>query len=116
MENLTTFDDIIEGFKKLSNSTQPIDPSQWMSGAMKLSVLMEEEVRALIVIEHSLALMRKNLLGAGNTAVYSKMIVEASDEYKLARLQKARIDNAKEIILLSKKNATLASEQMRNGL
>lgn len=116
MENLNTFDSIIDALRKLALQKEVISPDTWIRGAMKLNLLLEQEVENLIILEHSLAVMRKELLSNGNTAVYAKMMIEASDDYKVTQMQKARISNAQETIKLAKKYAQLSSDLMRSNL
>ena len=116
MENLNTFDTILAGFAKLAESKGVIDPHKWLEGAAKLSALMGNEMDTLIEMEHHIAVMRKEYLEKGNTATYSKMMIEATDEYKQVQHQKARIKNAQDTILICKKFATLTSDQMRSGM
>lgn len=116
MDNYNTFDSIMEAFSRLAMDKNPISPNIWLAGAVKLNVLLEGEIETLINLEHKLAKMRKEFLELGNTATFSKMMIEASDEYKEMQLQKARINNAKEQILLAKKYATITSELMRQNM
>ena len=106
----------MDGFKKMAISKDPIDPSQWLSGALKLNVLLEGEQETLIEMEYGLATMRRTLLEKSNTATYTKMMIEADPLFKMTQKQKARIRNAQELILLAKKHATLSSDLMRNNL
>lgn len=116
MDNLNTFDSITNSFKKMATSKEPIDPSTWLSGALKLNVLLEAEQEKLIEMEFQLASMRKDILEKDHTATYTKMIIEADPLYKCVQQQKARIKNAQDLILLAKKHATLSSELMRSNL
>lgn len=116
MENLNSFDSILESFRKLGLERNPIDAQTWMAGAMKLNSLLEGEVETLIAMEREVALMRKELLVSGNNATYARMMIEASPEYSDVQRQKARIKHAEETIRLAKKNATLTSDLMRNSL
>ena len=116
MDNLNTFNSLMEAFRRLSEEKNPVNPQQWLSGALKLNVLLDSEIETLINIEFILANMRKKILEDGNTSAYTRMIVEASDEYKTCQLQKAKIKNADETIKLAKKYAQVTSDLMRNNL
>ena len=37
MDNLNTFDSLMDGFRKLSEEKNPVNPQQWLSGALKLN-------------------------------------------------------------------------------
>ena len=114
MEN--TFETIIDSMRNLALSRDVIPPEKWLAGAMKLNVLMEQEVEKLIELEFIVAQKRKELLEKGNTVAYTKTMIEATDEYREVQVQKARIKNAGDTILLAKKHATLSSELMRQNL
>lgn len=114
MEN--TFESIIESMKKYALSREVVSPEKWLAGAVKLNVLMESEVESLIIMEFELAKMRQGLLEKDHTSSYTKMMIEANPLYKDVQIQKARIKNAQDTILLAKKYATLSSDQMRSGL
>lgn len=116
MDTLNTFGSVTEWLRKLATEKEVISPDVWLRGAVKLNVLLEEEVERLIVMEFMVSNMRKDLLSQGNSAVYSRMMIEASDEYKDVQIQKARISNANETIKLAKRYAQLASDQLRSGL
>lgn len=116
MENYNTFDSIMEAFGRLAMDKNPISPNIWLAGAVKLNVLLEGEIETLINLEHKLAKMRKEFLELGNTATFSKMMIEATPEYRDVQRQKARIKSAQDAILLAKKYATITSELMRQNL
>jgi len=116
MDNLNSFDSLMEALEKLSMERNPVDPQTWLTGAIKLNVLLESEIENLIGKEFELACMRKEILEKGNTATYTKMMIEASTEYMEVQKLKARIKNAESTILLAKKFATLTSDLMRNSL
>lgn len=115
MEN-HTFESITQSMRELASRKEVVSPEIWMRGAVRLNILLEAEVEKLIEFEFNLAKMRKDLMAVNDKVSAVKMMVEASEEYKQARLQKAKIDNARESILMAKKYATLASDQMRSGL
>jgi len=116
MDNLNTFDSLMDGFRKLSEERNPVNPQQWLSGALKLNVLLDSEIETLIHLEFILANMRKELLEKDKTSAYTRMMVEASEEYKTYQQQKAKIKNAEETIKLAKKYAQVTSDLMRNNL
>lgn len=116
MENLNSFDSILDGFRKLATEKNPVNPTTWLSGALKLNVLLDSEIDTLINLEFILANKRKELLEAGNTSSFTRMIVEASEEYKTYQQQKAKIKNAEETIKLAKKYAQVTSDLMRTSL
>jgi isocitrate/isopropylmalate dehydrogenase len=116
MENINTFEKVSEALRELAEKREVVSPEKWMAGAIKLNILLESEVEKLIELEFIVAQKRRQLLDQGNSVAYCKSMVEATEEYKAVRLQQAKIDNAKQTILIAKKYAQLASEQMRSNL
>lgn len=115
MENRTT-DSIIAHFNALVESKQPIDPNSWLEAGMYLNVLIQSEQELLFDLEQEVARLRKALLDDGKTVAYAKTMIEATDEFKNARKQKAKIDRVIEFIRLSKQHSRLASDLMRSQL
>jgi hypothetical protein len=116
MDNINTFSSVTEWLRKLATEQEVISPDTWIRGAVKLNVLLEKEVEKLIAMEFAVANMRKDLLSQGNSAVYCRMMIEASEEYRDVQVQKAKISNANETIKLAKRYAQLSSDQLRSGL
>jgi len=116
MNEYNTFDSIMEALENLSIEKNPVDPQTWLSGALKLNVLLEGEIERLIGMEFDLACMRKKFLEEANTATYAKMMIEATPEYMEVQKLKAKIKNAEQTILLCKKYATLTSDLMRQNM
>lgn len=117
MDKINTLESVMEGFKKLAEKQIPIDPHQWMEGAMKLSALLPAEVDKLIEMEYEVSKMRKQLLfETENKASHAEILIKATPEYLALKKQEARIKGAQEEIRTIKKNATITSDLMRNSL
>lgn len=116
MENLSTADSIMEWFTKQVENKQPIDPYQWLEGALKLSVLLAVEHEKWVIKEQEVAQLRKLLIEDGKTVSYAKTIVEASNEYKDARLLKGKLEKGNEFIRLVKLYSRTTSDLMRNQM
>ncbi len=116
MENLVTTDTIISYLRGQIESKLPIDPHLWMDGAMKLNVLLQGEQEKLFELEQKVAELKKILLEDDKTVAYAKTMVEASNECKEMKKQKAKIDRVIEFIRLAKQHSRTASELMRNSL
>lgn len=116
MENQSTADSIMSWFTEQVENKLPIDPHLWLEGSMKLSVLLQSEQEKLFAMEQGVAQLRKILLEDGKTVAYAKTMIEASDEYREARKQKAKIDRGTEFIRLAKLYSRTASDLMKNGM
>lgn len=107
-------DSIMAVLEKWAAEKRPIDPATYLEAAMKLAALVGNEADTLFDMEQKVAKMRVELLQNGMTAAATKMHIEATDEYKLARKQRAKIDRVQENIRLAKARSRLASDEMRN--
>jgi hypothetical protein len=116
METLSTADSIMGWFTEQVQEKQPIDPHNWLEGAIKLSVLLQGEQEKLIIKEQEVAQLRKLLLEDGKTVAYAKTMIEASNEYAEARKLKAKIDRGTEFIRLCKLYSRTSSDLMKSGM
>ncbi len=116
MENLISADSIMDWFTEQVSQKNPIDPHLWLEGAMKLSVLLQGEQEKLFEMEQEVARLRKVLIEDGKTVAYAKVMIEASDEFRRTRVQKAKIDRGTEFIRLAKIYSRTASDLFKNGL
>lgn len=111
---MQTVDDILSVLNDWAANKMPIDPHAYIEAAMKLQALVGNESDLLYEIEQKVANMRVALLEEGKSAVETKMRVEASDEYKTARKQKAKIDRVTETIRLAKLRSRLAADEFKS--
>lgn len=116
MEEYNTFESITEAFRQFALKKEVVPPEKWLAGAVKLNILMGTEQEKLVELKHIVSKMKKQLLTQGNTAVYTNMVIDASDENREVKLLEARIINAKETIMLAKKFSTMSIELMKNNL
>lgn len=116
MENLVTTETIINWMKEQIENKHPIDSHRYLDAALKLNVLLQGEQEKLFTIEQEVAQLRKVLLEDGKTVSYAKSMIEASDEYKIMKTQKAKIDRAVEFIRLSKQYSRTSSDLMKYQL
>lgn len=116
MENLVTADSIMEWFTEQIAQKNPIDPNLFLEGALKLSVLLQSEQETLFMMEQVVARMKESLIQSGKTVAYAKTVIEATDEYRKCRVQKAKIERAIEFIRISKQYSRTASDLMKSGM
>lgn len=116
MDKLVTIDKIQEWLTKQIEQKLPIDGHTYMDAASKINVLLQGEQEKLFKMEQGVALMRKELLGQGDTVSAAKVIVESSDAYLEARIQKSKIERAIELIRIAKINARTANDIMRGQM
>lgn len=113
---MNTAQSIMDALQSMAERKEPIAPQMWMEAAGKINVLLQDEQDKLAEAEHVLAIKRAELIGAGQTSAATKILIEADPMYLECRKQKGLIDRAVETIRIAKKNATLASELIRNNL
>lgn len=112
--NENTTDSILTALENMAKSKTPIDPTQWVEGAAKLITLMGGENDALFLLEQKVAQARIESMASGMTATAAKMHSEATDEYREARQQKAKIDRIIETVRLAKLRGRMANDEMRS--
>jgi hypothetical protein len=112
----STVKTIMDKLAELAAEKRTIGPQTWMDAASKLNVLLQSEVEDVIDRKLTIAKLRAAYMADGKTAAYARAQVEAMPEWAELQKQQALVDRAKEMILLAKKNATLASELMRHQL
>lgn len=112
---MITTDTIVEYLKNAVEQKIPIPPTVWLDSAVKLNLLLSDEQAELFDLEQKVSLMRLNLLQEDDKRNVSaaKLIVEASDEYKAQKNQKAKIDRIIEFIRLAKVHSRISAEEMR---
>lgn len=115
-DSLVTVDKVLAWVEEKVQTKQPIDMNTWMYVAERINVLIQTEQEKLFSMEQGIAKMKKILIEDGKTVAYAKIIIEATDEYKDMRIQKAKIDRALELIKISKQHSRLSSDLMRSQM
>lgn len=107
---MNTLDSLMEYIEKLAQQKGVIDVATYLGVAEKINSLLQNEQDKLYLMEQEVAKSRKTLLDEGKTASHAKIAIEASDAYREARSQKAKIDRAIETIRISKAHARLSTD------
>ena len=103
---MNTARSIVEQLQKLSEQPGVIDANTWLTGAMKLRLLLQDEQDKLVDLEREVQAMKSELLEAGDSATSAKIKVESSDLFVEAKKQEVFIKTALDVVLLAKKYAT----------
>lgn len=106
-DQLVTVDGIMAYLRKCVEEKIQLHPSLWVDAALKLVVLLDDEHDLLFKLEQAVAVNRVNLMKDGMNATQAKMHVEALDEYREAKAQKARIGRIDEMIRIAKVQARM---------
>lgn len=110
---MNTTDSILKALEEISRSKAAIDPIQWITAAQKLTLLMGEEVEKLHSMEQSVSQLQVNLIEEGKSAAEAKLRVEATETYKEAKTQKAKIMRIEETVRLAKLRGRISEEKFK---
>jgi len=115
MEDLVTIDTIINWLTKQVQEKNPVGPDVWLDAAQKITVLLQEEQEKLFTLEQEVARLRNLLLDSDESVAHAKSRIEATEEYKNARRQKAKIEKCLELVRIAKLQSRMASEVLRGS-
>ncbi len=107
-------DDILYLLKSWVETGAVVSPSQWIDEAFKLVVLMGDERNKLLELQQKVAKMKVEEINKGQTAANTRIIVEASEEYKDMLRQKGKVDQVIELIRIAKIQSRMASDEMKS--
>lgn len=112
----TTTDSIMHYFQKAVLERKVLPPQEWMRGAMSINVLKQLESDKLAELEMQCAEKESKYLEEGMTSAKAKTFLKADQLWMQYNKQRARVTQIEEFIRLAKKNATLITDQMKNGI
>lgn len=101
---------IVAQLQEMSQKPGVIDANTWLTGAMKLRVLLQEEQEKLVDMERQVQLLKASFLAEGDSAAAAKIKTETSDLFVETKKQEVFIKTALDLVLLAKKYATAESE------
>lgn len=111
-DEFVSVDTILDWLTDQVKNKIPIDPLRYLDAATKLNILSSDENDKLIEMESDVAKMRVSLLEEGQNATTTRMRIEATDEYKALRKQRARLEQITEAIRLGKIAARIKNDEM----
>lgn len=103
---MNTPQSIVAQLQKMAEQPGMIDANAWLTGAMKLRVLLQTEQERLVDLERKVQELKAIYLSEGDSATSAKIKTEASDLYVETRKLEVFIKTALDIVLLAKKYAT----------
>ena len=107
---MNTAHSIMEKLQEMAEQSGSIDAHTWLSGAVKLRVLIQNEQEKLVDMERNVQELKATYLSEGDTSSAAKIKTETSDIYVDAKKQEVFIKTALDTVLLAKKYATTESE------
>lgn len=111
---MITTDIIIEYLENAAKNNQVIDIDSMLNAASKLNILLGGEHETLFMLQQQVAKEKSGLIADGMSVAKANAEVEASDGYREMQTQKARIGRIEELIRITKLQAKLRAEELRN--
>lgn len=110
--NKVTADTILEVLNQSIQQHQILDANIYLDCAAKLSLLVGEETDKLFELQQQVAKSRVEMVDGGASVALAKLKAEASDEYRQAMVQRAKVDRILEMCRISKLRARMAIDEM----
>lgn len=114
MDNLVSTDLILEWLKKAVQERRPIDPHTWVEASLKMNVLISDEHAKLYDLQQEVAKLKMLRIESGDSVARAKVYVETTEEYKNMKKQEAKIEQIQENIRISKLQARLSQDEIKN--
>jgi hypothetical protein len=87
------------------------DAYTWLECAQSLEAFTSQETDILLDYGQKIAQLKVTIMDSGKSAAYAKIVMEASEEYKLYYRQKAKLDRIQETIRIAKHMARIKNEE-----
>lgn len=111
---MNTAKTIMEELERLAEQRGVIDWNTWMTGAVKLCALLQNEEDKLAEMEHTLIKMKAAYIEDGQTAAAAKLLTEQDDLYLQVMKQRAFVKRCDQTIMIAKKFASLSRDAEYN--
>jgi len=103
---MNTSQSIVEQLQEMAQQPGMIDANTWLTGAMKLRVLIQNEQEKMVDLEREVQRMKAGYLSDGDSATAAKIKTETSDLFVETKKLEVFIKTALDIVLLAKKFAS----------
>lgn len=113
-ENKVTVDKILDTLQIWVEDKQPISASVWIDASMKLTVLVGDIQDELFLLEQKIAQKKLEFIESGDSVAKAKVKVEGLDEFVQANRLAAKIDRVTELVRISKLQARMSDDNMKN--
>lgn len=115
MTTKITVDFILNGLQEYVEKKIPLGPATWLDAAQKLLVLLGDEQDNLFLIQSQIAKKKMEYIEQGNSVAKAKAWGESLDEHMEARKLEAKIDRVTELIRISKLQARMSDDNLKNN-
>lgn len=103
MTEKINIDTILEWFKEQIENKQPVGAGNFLDGAFKLNILLEDLDNEIVGHETALSYIRADYIKDGKSVAQAQRLAEATEDFTKLRYLKAKKDRVVEFIKLSKK-------------
>lgn len=102
-----TIDAILQNLSSRVLKGESIPSSEWLRQSFNLNVLIMAQVELLESLRQKVALKKLEVLKGQQKRNVSEadLTIEATDEYRIMRVEEEKLDQIKEFIRIAKKNA-----------
>lgn len=111
---MKTIDSILAEMRGWVENDTPMSPGHWVNASASLNILISDEHNKLFELQQEVAKVKADLITNGYTVARAKVVSEASDAYKEAQKQRAKIEMIQEAIRISKVRARLTDDEIKN--
>lgn len=107
-------EEVINRLQEWAKSNHPVPPGVWIDESMKLLAFIGEESDRVIELEHQVALEKWNYKSTNKSSdADAESYKKTLDVYKELQRSKEKVALMDKYILLAKKRATLASDEIK---
>jgi hypothetical protein len=113
LEQAVTTDTILSWIEEQVREHRLVPPAHWMDASVKLVALLGGENDKLFLMEQKINQMIAEKMSEGKSAAAAKVMVGATDEYRMMQTQKARVKQVERFVSIVKVQARLRDSEMR---
>jgi hypothetical protein len=114
MQTKITVDVILDQLQTWVEGKHPIHASTWLDAAQKLTVLMGDDQADLFLLEQVIAKKKLEFIEAGDSVAKANVRIQGTDAHVAAKNLEAKIDRVTELIRISKLQARMSDDNLRN--
>ena len=114
-QELVTTQTILAYLQEQVEQKIQMSPSTWIDASLKLAVLVGDENDKLFNLQQTVAQLRVDYIKQGENVSKAKALVEATDEYREAHIQKAKIEQIWEFVRIAKLRARITMEELKGN-
>lgn len=106
-----TVDLILNTIQEWVENKQPIDATTWLDAALKMNILVADNQERYWDLHQKVSQRKVVLIENGAKIGTATAKIEASDDYRLMKLEEAKIERVAEFVRLSKIQARMSNDE-----